>query len=60
MPIIQLELKQALTTEQEDRLSEEAVQIVHESIGSAKAHINVVIRHNAGTRIVEAGDVHEK
>ena len=59
MPIIQMDLKSALTDEQAESLGEEAVEVVHASIGSAKAHINVIIRHATGTRIIEAGGVHE-
>lgn len=57
MPLIQLELKQELTEEQVTRLGAQAVDVVHDAIGSARAHINVIIRHRAGTRIIEAGRV---
>lgn len=59
MPIIQMDLKPALTDEEANALGAEVVEVVHGAIGSARAHINVVIRHAAGTRIIEAGGVHE-
>lgn len=59
MPIIQMDIKQSLTDDQAQRLGAEAVDVVHEAIGSAKAHINVVIRHGSGTKIVEAGGAYE-
>lgn len=59
MPIIQLELKTALNDGEAAALGEEVVQVVHAAIGSAVPHINVIIRHGAGTRIVEAGGVHD-
>ncbi|MGW3484002.1 hypothetical protein [Rhodococcus indonesiensis] len=59
MPIISMDLKHALTDEQAHSLGADAVEAVHAAIGSATAHINVIIRHAAGTRIIESGGVHE-
>ena len=59
MPLIQMELKQHLTADQVETLGAKAVDVVHAAIGSSKAHINVVIRHAGGTRVIEAGGVHE-
>ena len=59
MPVIRMDLKQKLTEVQAERLGAEAVDVVHAAIGSAKAHTNVIIRHGAGTLVVEAGGVHD-
>lgn len=59
MPIIQLELKSALTDAEAEALGLETLEVVHASIGSAKAHINIIIRHAGGRRIIEAGGIHE-
>jgi phenylpyruvate tautomerase PptA (4-oxalocrotonate tautomerase family) len=37
------------------QLRERIVDIVHDAIGSARAHINVAIHELPATRIVEAG-----
>lgn len=59
MPFIQMDLTHKLTDERVESLGAEAVDVVHAAIGSARAHINVVIRHGNGTRIIEAGGVHD-
>jgi phenylpyruvate tautomerase PptA (4-oxalocrotonate tautomerase family) len=59
VPIIQMDLKHQLTEEQAQAIAAEAVEVVHAAIGSAKAHINVVVRTPGGTRLLEAGGVHE-
>lgn len=58
MPIIQMDLKGPLTDDEAADLGAEVVEVVHAAIGSAKAHINVVIRHAGGSKIVEASGVH--
>jgi phenylpyruvate tautomerase PptA (4-oxalocrotonate tautomerase family) len=59
MPLIQMDLRQELTDDQLARLGAEVVDVVHAAIGSARAHINVIIRHGAGTHMIEAGGVRE-
>ena len=55
MPYIQVDTATPLTDEQFALLREKIVDIVHESIGSARAHINVAIRTLPAQAIVEAG-----
>ena len=55
MPFIQIDITEGLTDSQLTTLREQVVQVVHESIGSSVAHINVAIRELPATRIVEAG-----
>ena len=55
MPYIQVDTATPLTDEQFALLREKIVDIVHESIGSARAHINVAIRILPAQAIVEAG-----
>ena len=44
MPYIQVDVREGLSTDQVAELGARVVDIVHESIGSARAHINVAIR----------------
>jgi 4-oxalocrotonate tautomerase family enzyme len=55
MPFIQVDITQGLTDVQLARLREEIVDVVHEAIGSARAHINVAIHELPTERLVEAG-----
>ncbi|MGD9527361.1 tautomerase family protein [Pseudonocardia sp.] len=55
MPFIQVDITEGLTPAQLAELRERIVEIVHHSIGSARAHINVAIHELPATRIVEAG-----
>jgi len=55
MPYIQVDTATPLTDEQFALLREKIVDIVHESIGSARAHINAAIRILPAQAIVEAG-----
>lgn len=57
MPFIQVDIAQKLTPDQVARMSEEIVDIVHEAIGSARAHINVAIRQLPSENLVEAGKI---
>ncbi|NGX07533.1 hypothetical protein [Mycobacteroides franklinii] len=54
MPIIQMYLESWLTDDKAADLGAEVVEVVHSAIGSAKAHINVVVRHAGGSKFVEA------
>ena len=55
MPYIQIDTATPLTDEQLALLREKIVDVVHESIGSARAHINAAIRTLPAQAIVEAG-----
>ncbi|SHQ38653.1 hypothetical protein [Mycobacteroides abscessus] len=54
MPIIQMSLECWLTDDKAADLGAEVVEVVHSVFGSAKAHINVVVRHAGGSKFVEA------
>lgn len=55
MPFIQIDITEGLTDTQLAALREQVVTVVHESIGSARAHINVAIHELPASRIIEAG-----
>lgn len=57
MPFIQIDITEGLSATQLADLRERVVTVVHESIGSARAHINVAVRELPRGRIVEAGHV---
>jgi 4-oxalocrotonate tautomerase family enzyme len=55
MPFIHVDLEAGLTEEQKIELTRRIVEVTHDAIGSARGHINVVIRDWPGANIVEAG-----
>jgi phenylpyruvate tautomerase PptA (4-oxalocrotonate tautomerase family) len=55
MPFIQVDIAEGLTPEQLAAMRHQIVEIVHDAIGSARAHINVAIHELPPERIVEAG-----
>lgn len=57
MPLIQVAVTEGLDEDQLARMREQIVEIVHDAIGSARAHINVLIHELPAGRIVEAGQV---
>ncbi len=57
MPYIQVDVRAGLTPEQRELLSSRIVDIVHDAIGSARAHINVAIREVQPGALVEGGRV---
>jgi phenylpyruvate tautomerase PptA (4-oxalocrotonate tautomerase family) len=59
MPFIQVDITEGLSEAQFATLREQIVEVVHEAIGSARAHINVAIRELPAGRIVEAGGVRQ-
>ena len=57
MPFIQVDVRAGLSPEQRAALSNQIVDVVHEAIGSARAHINVAIRDAEPGGLVQAGQV---
>jgi phenylpyruvate tautomerase PptA (4-oxalocrotonate tautomerase family) len=57
MPYIQVDIRAGLSPEQRERLSNRIVDVVHDAIGSARAHINVAIREIEAGGLVESGEV---
>ncbi len=57
MPFIQCDIQAGLSDAQKKELVERFTQITHDSIGSAVAHINVVLREHPGVNLGEAGQV---
>lgn len=55
MPFIQVDIAEGLTRPQLAEMRERIVEVVHDAIGSARAHVNVAIRELPADRIVEAG-----
>jgi phenylpyruvate tautomerase PptA (4-oxalocrotonate tautomerase family) len=55
MPFIQVDVGSGLSPEQRVLLGTRIVDIVHDAIGSARAHINVAIREIEQGGLVEAG-----
>jgi phenylpyruvate tautomerase PptA (4-oxalocrotonate tautomerase family) len=55
MPYIQVDVREGLSSEQVAELGARIVDIVHDAIGSARAHINVAIRQVPVAGLVEAG-----
>jgi phenylpyruvate tautomerase PptA (4-oxalocrotonate tautomerase family) len=55
MPFIQVDITEGMSDAQLATLREQIVEVVHASIGSSRAHINVAIRCLPATQIVEAG-----
>ncbi len=58
MPFIQVDIATGLTDAQLAELREQIVEVVHDAIGSTRAHINVAIRQLPPSGIVEAGRTH--
>ncbi|MFD0441153.1 tautomerase family protein [Streptomyces chartreusis] len=56
MPYIQVDVRSGLSQEQRLALSARIVDVVHDAIGSARAHINVAIRELEPGALVEAGE----
>lgn len=57
MPFIQVDVRAGLSPQQRAELSTRIVEVVHEAIGSARAHINVSIREVEPSGLVESGQV---
>jgi phenylpyruvate tautomerase PptA (4-oxalocrotonate tautomerase family) len=57
MPFIQVDVRSGLSAEQRAALSMRIVDVVHDAIGSARAHINVAIREVEPGGLVESGQV---
>jgi phenylpyruvate tautomerase PptA (4-oxalocrotonate tautomerase family) len=57
MPFIQVDIRAGLSPAQREALSIRIVDVVHEAIGSARAHINVAIREVEPGGLVESGRV---
>jgi phenylpyruvate tautomerase PptA (4-oxalocrotonate tautomerase family) len=55
MPFIQVDIAKSLSPDQLARMREDIVDAVHVAIGSARGHINVVIREHPSQNVVEAG-----
>ena len=55
MPFIQVDITEGLSAAQLATMREQIVEVVHSSIGSSRAHINVAIRVLPKEQIVEAG-----
>ena len=55
MPFIQVDITEGLSPAQLTTLRERIVEVVHASIGSSRAHINIAIRQLPAEQIVEAG-----
>ena len=55
MPFIQVDITEGLTHDQLAQMRQQIVEVVHDAIGSARAHINVAIHEVPAERIVEAG-----
>jgi len=56
MPFIQCDIEQGLSDEKKRRLVKRMVEVTHKAIGSANAHINVVLREHPSVNIAEAGE----
>jgi phenylpyruvate tautomerase PptA (4-oxalocrotonate tautomerase family) len=57
MPFIQVDVRAGLSPEQRELLTTRIVEVVHDAIGSARAHINVAIRELEPGGLVESGRV---
>lgn len=55
MPFIQIDVQAGLSQEQRQLLGARVVDIVHDAIGSARPHINVVIHEVDPSALVEGG-----
>ncbi|MFD4511628.1 4-oxalocrotonate tautomerase family protein [Streptomyces sp. NPDC058464] len=55
MPYIQVDVREGLSEQELAELGARIVDIVHESIGSARAHINVAIRQIPSEGLIESG-----
>jgi phenylpyruvate tautomerase PptA (4-oxalocrotonate tautomerase family) len=58
VPFIQVDIRAGIDPRSKVQLAERIVDVVHEAIGSARAHINVAIREIDTTGLVESGEVH--
>ena len=57
MPFIQVDIRSGLSADQREALAERIVEVVHDAIGSARAHVNVAIREVEPGALVESGQV---
>lgn len=57
MPFIQCDLEEGLSDSEKRALVTKMTEITHRCIGSAMAHINVVLREHSTSNIGEAGQV---
>ena len=56
MPYIQCDLEQGLSNSQKKELVRRMAEVTHRAIGSAMAHINVVLREHPSVNLLEAGE----
>lgn len=56
MPYTQCDLEQGLSDSQKKELVRRMAEVTHKAIGSAMAHINVVIREHPSVNLLEAGE----
>jgi phenylpyruvate tautomerase PptA (4-oxalocrotonate tautomerase family) len=57
MPFIQVDVRSGLSPEQRVELGRRIVDVVHDSIGSARPHINVAIREVHPDALIEHGEI---
>lgn len=57
MPYIQVDVRAGLSPERRVELGRRIVDVVHDAIGSARAHINVAIREVHPDGLIEAGEL---
>jgi phenylpyruvate tautomerase PptA (4-oxalocrotonate tautomerase family) len=57
MPYIQVDVRAGLSPAQRVELGRRIVDVVHDAIGSARAHINVAIREVDPDCLIEHGDL---
>jgi 4-oxalocrotonate tautomerase family enzyme len=60
MPIIQCDLEAGLSDEEKINLVRKITEVTHKAIGSAYAHINVVLREHPASNLGEAGEAGRK
>lgn len=60
MPFIQCDLEQGLSDAEKRDLVRKMTEVTHKAIGSAYAHINVVLREHPSSNLGEAGEPDRK
>lgn len=60
MPFIQCDIEAGLSDEQKVEIVRRMTEVTHKAIGSAVAHINVVIREHPSTNLGETGRTNQK
>ena len=56
MPYIQCDLEQGLSDDQKRDLVRRMAEATHKAIGSAMAHINIVLREHPSANLLETGE----